>query len=228
MNPRKGQGTIEYLVIIAIVIVLALVAAYIMFSGMGSVSATDKASVKAGWLTKEVGVGDFVVDDEGTGKLAILNNTFEFIKIKAIYVDDRANPVFSGLGTVANFEKFVTAPFTGITPCSPDKKYKLKIVYEGESGLEKTVEGYIYVDCAARMLESGLRFLQLTDLNMALDQNINISVITGYFALIDSNFVNSRSLTSYGNEGYETLNGVDLNTTRIADNNYIELDIQAE
>jgi hypothetical protein len=77
------------------------------------------------------------------------------------------------------------------------------------------------------MLERGLRFVQLTDANLSLGDTINVSAATGYFTLVDANFVNSRSIT-YGNAGFGDYNGVDLNTTRNTDNNYIELDVQAE
>jgi hypothetical protein len=222
---KRGQGTIEYLVIIAVVIVLALAASFFMFSGLGSASQADKASVKAEWLTKEVGVGDFAVDDEGTGKIAILNNSGEQVKLKQIYIDDVL--VYDSSRNMANFDSYVAGPFTDLLPCNPDKKYKLKIVYESDSGLEKFTEGYLYVECAARMLERGLRFIQLTDANLSLGDTINVSAATGYFTLTDANFVNSRSIT-YGNAGFGDYNGVDLNTTRNTDNNYIELDVQAE
>ncbi len=147
------------------------------------------------------------------------------MKLKQIYVDGVL--VYDGERNMASFDKFVAGPFTDVTPCNPDRRYALRIVYEGESGLEKTIEGTIYVECAARMLERGLRFLQLTDANLSLGDTINVSAATGYFTLIDANFVNSRSIT-YGNEGFGDYNGIDLNTARNTDNNYIELDVQAE
>jgi len=227
-NTKKGQGTIEYIVIIAVVIVLALAITIFLLYGLNSGSQIAQASLKASWLSKEVTIDDFVVDDEGTGRIVIVNNTSEQLIIKRIYVDDEN--VYEGEINIASFSKYTAGPFTGITPCDIGKKYKIKIVYEAASGLEKIVEGYVTVQCIATIIsgdEEGLNFVQLTDANLELGETINVSAATGYFTLIDSNFINYQSLT-YGNEGFGDSGGIDLNTTKNTGTNYIELDLQVE
>ena len=71
---RKGQGTIEYLVIIAIVIVIALVVVGLLLQVMNSGSGIPETQAKASWKSVE----PFAVIDwgqTGTTLTVVLQNT---------------------------------------------------------------------------------------------------------------------------------------------------------
>ncbi len=215
MNDRKGQGTIEYLVIIAVVIVLALAASYVIFSGMGSASAADKASLKAAWQSKEVGIADFAVDADGGGKIALMNNSGEIVRIKKVYIDGVL--VYDSTFSLGNFDKYVINSFaSNTTPCNPNTRYRIRIIYEADSGLEDEVSGDLYADCMAAASQTYSLLLSLPD----IDSNINIdyNTTTGLLSLYNLQAVNTRNLDDISagsspdsNTKYDT-NVVTLNT----------------
>jgi hypothetical protein len=202
----RGQGTIEYLVIIAVVIVLALAASFFMFSSMGSASQADKASLKAAWQSKEVGIADFAVNPDGNGEIAIMNNTTGIARIKKVYVNGVLT--FDGTLALSQFDKFTIGSFSGaVTPCTSDIRYNIKIIYESESGLEQTVEGDLYAECIPNFLVNGFFSLGAgVDFNSAVSGNVNIS--DGNYALLDTNVFNSVVLDNISDSSV-----VDSNTS---------------
>ncbi len=215
MFGRRGQGTIEYLVIIAVVIVLALVVSYFMMGSLGSASAAEKASLKAAWQSKEVGIADFAVDSSGSGKIALMNNSGEFVRIKKVYVEGVL--VYDGTLSLGNFDKYVVGSFaSNVAACSADRRYRIRIVYEAESGLEDEVSGDLYPECMASA--SQINTLLLSIPNIDSNINIDLNVSTGLLGLANSQAVNTRNLDNISqgsspdsNVKYDT-NVVTLNT----------------
>ena len=76
----KGQGTIEYLVIIAIVIVIALVVVGLLLQVMNSGSGVPEAQAKATWKSSEpLGIIDWGNTSTGVVTVVLRNNSAESI-----------------------------------------------------------------------------------------------------------------------------------------------------
>jgi len=91
----RGQGTIEYLVIIAIVVVIALVVVGLLVSQMDSSQGVSGSSFKIGGLTQSIGVTESLVSPaDGNFAVRLLNNSGDTITVSNVKVGD-ANASFS-------------------------------------------------------------------------------------------------------------------------------------
>ncbi|MFA5763635.1 MAG: hypothetical protein WC915_02395 [archaeon] len=81
LNNSRAQGTIEYLVIIAIVVVIALVVVSILTGFVGQAPLVSEKESKLYWQSQELAVTDLVVDSEGDGKIVIKSNIDQPITI---------------------------------------------------------------------------------------------------------------------------------------------------
>jgi hypothetical protein len=96
-----GQGTIEYLVIIAIVVVIALVVVGLLLQVMDQGSAVPEQTAKTAWKSAEpFAITDWTLDaSEDTLTVVIKNNTFETLGLNSIYIN--ANDKNTQSGNVA-------------------------------------------------------------------------------------------------------------------------------
>jgi len=84
----RGQGTIEYLVIIAIVVVLSLVVVGIISSmGGGSASTISSATGKISQTSGSISITEAVIDSNGRGFISAGNNTGAGLTITGINVE---------------------------------------------------------------------------------------------------------------------------------------------
>jgi len=86
MFNTKGQGTIEYLVIIAIVVVIALVVVGLLFQLMGQGSGVPEAGAQAAWKSSQPWAIT-AWDHNGTHTFLILqNNSAEALDLVDVYL----------------------------------------------------------------------------------------------------------------------------------------------
>ena len=84
---RKGQGTIEYLVIIAIVIVIALVVVGLLLQVMNSGSGVPETQAKATWKSVEpLGIIDWGIGSDGNITIILRNNSAETIEFNSFTI----------------------------------------------------------------------------------------------------------------------------------------------
>ncbi len=96
MFRKRGQGTIEYLVIIAIVVVIALVVVGLLLQVMDQGSGIPEATAKTAWKSAQPwAITDW---DQNTTALALVlkNNSYESMELEDVHVN----------GTAAVFEDF--------------------------------------------------------------------------------------------------------------------------
>ncbi|MEK6958639.1 MAG: hypothetical protein AABW59_01195 [archaeon] len=88
LRKKNAQGTIEYLVIIAVVVVIGLIVVSMLanFTGQGSQITSD--SVKIGSASAPISVTNSAVDISGNGLLTIGNNTGENVTITKVKTGD--------------------------------------------------------------------------------------------------------------------------------------------
>jgi len=112
---RKGQGTIEYLIIIAIIIVIALVVIGIVLSFTDQTQTTSEKESRAAWQSAYPWA---IIDwDSNTSKLTLVvqNNTAGTLYLNSITVDSTASSGISkttvapGSKTVVYVTKTCTA-----------------------------------------------------------------------------------------------------------------------
>jgi hypothetical protein len=88
--PKRAQGTIEYLVIIGIVVVISLVVVGLLMTQMESGSSVGKSSSKLGGLTQSIGITESLVSPTDQNFVVkLLNNSGSTITVSNVKIGDR-------------------------------------------------------------------------------------------------------------------------------------------
>ena len=156
--PNRAQGTIEYLVIVAIIIVLGMLVVSLttnVFSGssfqVGSVSGKISDKIGVGGIS----VTESVVDSQGDAIISLANNSGENLTLTKITpLDSKGNE-----GTSNNFDAtlvegtsntFSLSEINNFCPCAPGDNVKtctFKFTFTSSLGLEKTLTQKITTIC---------------------------------------------------------------------------------
>ena len=121
---NKAQGTIEYLVIIAIVVVIALVVVGLLLQILGNFGTMSETSLKTAWKTAEPwAIADWSRATDGNITLVLKNNSSETMTIKDVNLS--ATIADSNATTFANVAPgaTVTMRITTTGACAPTSKY---------------------------------------------------------------------------------------------------------
>jgi len=179
---RGGQGTIEYLVIIAIVVVISLVVVGLVMTQMGSAENVTSTSFEIKNKTGINGISliDTVAGEDANGLLVLKNMDSETITIDKIVVDgidhnyDDPIPMGSQLGF----------KLENIVVCDETKKsYTIKIYFTSTTGLTKTANfETLTINCAPTVNSSG----------NFVEENVAPAVFDGGMVL-DPQFANGRT-----------------------------------
>ncbi len=85
---NKAQGTIEYLIILAIIIVIALVLVNLLFEMMNNTSNINEPQAKSNWLRASPwAIVDWKLDSDGNAYIVLKNNTNETMLFNYILLD---------------------------------------------------------------------------------------------------------------------------------------------
>jgi hypothetical protein len=134
---RKAQGTIEYLVIIAIVVVISLVVVSILTGFLSNGSEIDEKSSQISDMSNLLAINDTIAGEDGNGLIVLKNNDSETITIDKIAVDD----VDHNFSETLPFGSQKSFKVEDITSCDGTKKsYTIKIYYTSKNGLAKTAD----------------------------------------------------------------------------------------
>jgi hypothetical protein len=144
---QKAQGTIEYLIIIAIVIVIGLIIATMstsMFNQTQIIQTSDN-------LKGQIGVGgisikDTIADYTETGLINIKNNSGETITLTKITTTSGENEYEKPI-TQGNTQLIQTNNLCQCEPNQTTKTCTYNIYYETRHGLEKKITQTITVNC---------------------------------------------------------------------------------
>lgn len=114
MINKKGQGTIEYLVIIAIVIVIALVVVGLLLQVMDQGSAIPEQTAKIAWQSATPwAIVDWSQTDTNL-TIILKNNTYETMDFNQIRVNSLKSPIEFNKSISAGSTHKVTVPITTI------------------------------------------------------------------------------------------------------------------
>ncbi|MFA5126128.1 MAG: class III signal peptide-containing protein [archaeon] len=104
MMAKRAQGTIEYLVIIAIVVVIALVVVGLLLQVMNQGSGVPETTAKTAWKSAEPwAIVDWTMKDVGTDcnlTLILKNNSYEAMDLNAVRLGDRNWGLTGNDGTI--------------------------------------------------------------------------------------------------------------------------------
>ncbi|MFA6319937.1 MAG: hypothetical protein WCX66_03370, partial [archaeon] len=154
----SGQGTIEYLVIIGVVIVLSLVVVGLVITQVDNSSNVSSVSSEVAF---KVGVGGIslassVVGVDGNGLLVIKNVNSENIVLSKVVVDGVDHNFYEQI--VAGDEKsFKLQDVASCESGAKSKSYLVKVEYVSASGLTKIADfEKIRIDCAPVVIPASI------------------------------------------------------------------------
>jgi len=145
---KKGQGTIEYLVIIAIVVVLSLVVVGLVLTQVDNSSQVSSSSNQLGLSSQVIGVTESLVSfSDGNLVVRLLNNSGDFITVSNVKVGD-FNASFSEDMAQGGSRLFSVSSGVPCTQGSVVSK-SLVVTYVTRDGLSKTVTypSQVMFDC---------------------------------------------------------------------------------
>jgi hypothetical protein len=147
---KSGQGTIEYLVIIAVVIVIALVVVGLLTGMFGDSAAQVMGNIDG--LTPNTGgviIDDSVVDSGGDALISLQNNTGDTITITRISSGNNNNSFDNAIPST-DTRVFSLTDLNTSCPCAPGeitKKCTFTIDYTTSSGLTKSASIQVTTNC---------------------------------------------------------------------------------
>jgi DNA-binding beta-propeller fold protein YncE len=143
-----AQGTIEYLVIISVVVVLSLIVTGIVISQIDSVEEISSSSsdIKQKIGVNGISLSESIVSLDGNGLLVLKNLNSEIVTINRISVDGVDHnyediQLFSGVQ--------MSFKLQSLNACDSSKKnYSIKIYFTTPDGLEKSADFQVIgIDC---------------------------------------------------------------------------------
>ena len=94
---QRAQGTIEYLLIIAVVIVIALVVVGMLTSQLDTAGSVSQSTNKVNTLTQTIALTETVIEPtDGNFVMELLNNTGTNVTITNIKIGDTNTPYWDG------------------------------------------------------------------------------------------------------------------------------------
>ncbi len=153
-SSSKAQGTVEYLVIVSVVIVLSLVVVGLVLTQVDSSQQVSSSSNALGLSTQVIGVTESLVSpSDGNFVVKLLNNSGDFITVSNVKVGDRNVNFSEDLAQGAS--KFFRLNPT--VACTPGKVVSSSVVitYVTRDGLSKSVTypAQVMFDCSPYVIE---------------------------------------------------------------------------
>ncbi|MDD3159812.1 MAG: hypothetical protein PHQ98_02500 [Candidatus ainarchaeum sp.] len=140
-----GQGTIEYLVILSIVLILALIGV-ILLPNLINNQDTNKKAKEAGLILNPITVTDNLLTKDGNYLISIKNNSTNMILIKSIKINDQNTDLNqNNLLEISQERLFLT----NTLPCNINDSIQNEIIIEYESieGIKHSEEFTIKNSC---------------------------------------------------------------------------------
>ncbi|MFA5764356.1 MAG: hypothetical protein WC915_06120 [archaeon] len=168
----KAQGTIEYLVILAIVIVIGLV----IVGMMVSINDTQNITQKNDKLKNMIGTGgisvlEAIVDEDGTGLITLKGTGTETLTIESITVDGGSENIYST--NLYNKDLTFAIKHLGtLCQCEPGQRNttcNLNIQIHTQTGLTKTIPITINAECATDINTTNPNIYIQPQLNLCAD-----------------------------------------------------------
>jgi len=172
----RAQGTIEYLVVLAIVIVISLVVVGIVSSTTNPAQITTTAGRISNLTNGGIGIADALVGTDGNGLISLQNNSGGLMTITRISLGGVDNNYSKQL-TTGTDSLFSLANLQNSCYCSGNvgstKTCAVIVYYTTQEGLEKKETYSVTVDCATTAVPA--------DSNKTTYSYCNVRTAGGYF-----------------------------------------------
>ena len=152
-----GQGTIEYLVIMAIIIVIGLlfvgVTSSFLNTGSGISGSINKLKISSGVIS----VSDLVVDGDGDAVIGLTNNSGETLVITSVLVGGR-DTNYNNTFPNGNESWFSLLDLSGYCDCvtvGVSQSCSVTVEYNTVNGISQSFTREILVDCENDVSPSG-------------------------------------------------------------------------
>ena len=156
----KGQGTIEYLLIISVVIVIALVLVSLLTGFLSAGDGVDETHSKIYWSSQPIALLDGIIRSDGDGTLVIQNNESETVTVTSIVIDGETYNLESGSGKSLSLGQKYSFDINGAEPCTMNKQsYTVSINYTTKNGINKKVASEEFVvTCGTALIPDAVTF----------------------------------------------------------------------
>jgi|GEM_PF-1053132 len=147
---NRAQGTIEYLVIIGVVVVVALVVVGMLMSQASSVGETSNKVSKLGSVSGQFAVKDFVVGADGNAIIVLQNNSGGLVSIQSIGIGNTAGGFDDIQIASTGTQTFSLRDISGCDCTNligQNKNCDVNITFTSEDGLNKYTSLTLPVDC---------------------------------------------------------------------------------
>ncbi len=191
-SSSKAQGTVEYLIIVSVVIVLSLIVVGLVLTQVDNSKEVSSSSGKLGLWTNSISVTETAVSNDGNFFVKLLNNTGDFITVSNVSVGD-SNVYFSEDLAQGSSRGFVVES-NDVCSLGSNVTSSLVVSYVTKDGLSKTEKYPVKIgfDCVnyqvtqAMLANSCITQATSVEPNL-LAQNISSEVslfgVTGYLGL---------------------------------------------
>ncbi len=210
-STAPAQGTIEYLVILAVIIVISLVVVGLVGSNSNPQNIV-MSSGKIGNLTQGgISIADALVATDGNGLVSLQNNSGDLLTITNISlggVDNNYNTqLVSGSKILFSLKDLINAcSCTGNEGTT--KTCNATIYYTTQDGLQKTYKYSITVDCVESITPTDLNIIitpldnipPIIDLSSPADEYVASGNVSFLFNASDNNAVRECVLVVDGND----------------------------
>ena len=225
---NTGQGTIEYLVIIAIVIVISLVVVGLVTSTVNSPMqsiGTDSTKVSSYVGVGGISISEAVVDASGDGIINLNNFSGEVITLNSVSAGDFNNSFRETI--VSNDARLLhLSDLNSVCPCTAgmeNQKCAFDFNYTTSSGLNKLSRIVVLVNCVAKATSKDtnkvVNPIEQPDVENLCDNRL----AGGYFFSGDGSTLNPygicdcqmlQDMNNYMDANYVLLNNIDCTETR--------------
>lgn len=138
INNNHGQGTIEYLIIISIVVVISLVIVVFAIDFINLGTSSSQKSQNIGQKLGTLAVIESIVSPSGQYALVLKSNDSDSIKVTKIFVDD-IEQTYVGKNNLSTGSSQLFPVYLNETCDSGSQITKtIRIIYESTQGLEKS------------------------------------------------------------------------------------------
>ncbi|MDD3083416.1 MAG: hypothetical protein PHP82_00130 [Candidatus ainarchaeum sp.] len=208
-----AQGTIEYLTIIGVIVVIGLVVVSLLTNVFDDTQNISSTTTKISSITGIISISETIVDNEGNGLIVLSNNSNETLTIKSLSING-VNIDYPNTILTQSVEKiFSLNSLDDNCSCvgfeGKMKTCEITIYYTSKYGLEKQVTTNIVVDCVDEATPKNLSNLILPTSSRTYEIMFNIKNSSTNLHLTDFNINCNDETHNFTNQESPTL--IDFN-----------------
>jgi len=234
----KAQGTIEYLVVLAVIVIISLVVVGLVSSTTNPEQISSSTGKISNLTQGGISIADALVSSGGDGLISLQNNSGDLLTITSISfggIDNNYNQQLASGSKIL----FSLDDLAGVCTClgyeGKIRTCSAKIFYTTSDGLQKSDTYSVSVECAASALAADLNKVttpldtnapRVSLTSPATDYLAPARIVDFSFYVTDNNSVSSCKLVLDG-VNVSTLSSVSNNSSNTISHNISNLTVQS-